>query len=49
MPAPTVLRGCQRLYNLGQTKHHPQKRHLPRQAGQAQTVLLLAYSNLLAN
>ena len=34
--APTVLRGCHQLVELGQTNHHPQKRHLPRQAGRVQ-------------
>ena len=35
--AQTVLRGCHLLVGLGSAKHHPQKRHLPRQAGQAHT------------
>jgi hypothetical protein len=31
--APKVLRGCHQLGKLGSANHHPQKRHLPRQAG----------------
>ena len=30
----TVLWGCHLLVELGSAKHHPQKRHIPRQAGQ---------------
>lgn len=29
------------LVELGSAKHHPQKRHLPRQAGQAQVLFLV--------
>ena len=28
------LWGCHQLIELGSAKHHPQKRHIPRQAGQ---------------
>ena len=39
-PYQTLLWGCPQLCKLGSANHHPQKRHLPRQAGQAQAVVL---------
>ena len=36
------LWGCHQLIELGSAKHHPQKRHIPRQAGQAQAYCLLS-------
>jgi hypothetical protein len=34
-----VFWGCHLLVESGSAKHHPQKRHLPRQAGQAQAFI----------
>ena len=45
-----MLRGWHLLGKLGSANHHPQKRHLPRQAGRAQAVVLwqvLIINNLL--
>ncbi len=36
-----VLWGCHLLVELGSAKHHPQKRHIPRQAGRAQAFKMM--------
>jgi len=34
-----LLWGCHSLIKLGNAKHHPQKRHIPRQAGRVALIM----------